>query len=290
MSQIRIIHLGDLEDGEGGGNSTLTGSLSDGVDLGDSAVGVQPTGATPWEVQDWDYANSTAMLADSQIFDSSSGHPHELNIITGIGDMPGGGTRAFEARWRGDLGTGIDHTVGITYTWANAASDQPREIWVEIPIWFTSNWTSSGPLLGDPSAPDPGHKLIFMFDDQELGTYRWEIFNGLFTSHYMQLDFGGAKGTDAISGDFEGDTSANLWNAEWHVLRMHADMDADLWECMIDNEYYSLGSTVNTDPGAGHYFNKIALGRNINSGAGSNMALRWGTMTAYIVDPGWTFG
>lgn len=281
----------------GVGSYSFTVRVEDDVeDTATRALSISVTAASggedpDWQ-EDWDYASTAAMVGQSHIENSSQGEPAsgDISLLTGLTGTPWGGSKALRCTFLAS-GSGTDHQIGATLNMSSwSASAEPQEIWYEFYARPSANWTTDGPYT---AGGGPGHKFVLMFDEDETTAGRWDIVQGLFDSYVTAMNMAGqSNGADRVRNAVGGDTAANFWDGDWHLVRVHALMHptAGVFECMIDDTFSDIGSGVNTYRDGTKYFNKIALSRNINTGVASNQTLDFGPVSVYGTDPGWTFG
>lgn len=266
------------DDEQGFGNSIDTQGLS--LTVVSASLGASPD----WE-EDWDYADTTAMLAG--IAEDSSTGAGGISLLTGLTGTPGGFTKAQRSQWLAS-GSGTDHQIGATLSMGSwADTNQPREIWMEIYTRWSADWQSTGPYEGGGD----GMKHLFIFDQDQISSGRWEAFTQIDGTSLVLL-FAGEYGTSGSGTVVPGGIETALFDGTWKLTRFHGKMDnsSGVWEAMIDGNYVSFGTGGDTDRASDKYFKYIALGRNINRGVNQDQELDWGPVRVYITDPGWSFG
>jgi hypothetical protein len=268
---------------DGAGN----GSLS--TDTQALEVIVSAASSTPdWE-EDWDYADTTAMLAG--IHEDSTTGAGSISLLTGLTGTPGGFTKALRCAFL-STGSGTDHQVGATLSMGSFAStNTPREIWLQMYTRWSSDWQSTGPFSGGGA----GHKHLFLFDQDQLGTSRHSFLTQI-GGDSIQMIIAGNYGTGGSSEGLAtypgaGGIETQLFDGSWKLCRYHAKMDGTtgVWEAMIDGNFFHWGTGGDNDLGASKYYTYIALSRNINNGVNQDQELDFGPVEVFTSDPGWTF-
>jgi hypothetical protein len=177
------------------------------------------------------------------------------------------------------------------------------ELWVEIAIRFSENFTTC-----NPKKPPCSHKTVFL---QVIpnGNLRWGLMFGA----------GGSIGPEApftmespIIGSNPGTANGDIWernhgratdfmNGEWWLLRWHVkhsttpDVADGIFEFMIVGEdgavaesYSNLESGERFSTAAGQTIRAILLGRNKDKGLDIGTESMWiGRVRASTMDPGW---
>lgn len=197
-------------------------------------------------------------------------------------------------------------TKSMRYDWVNQGTgsvsigrgidlpSEARELWVEIPIRWSTNFTTC-----NPADPPCDHKTLFLQVSPD-GNGRWDIhFGG-----------GGAPGPTAwvvVSspwGRVEGDSgepkfqtstgqAANeYFDGQWHIVRWHVrhstnvDTMNGLIELWVDGVL--LGSYSGFSTNTGTRIRRILVGRNKDKGLDSGTESMWtGRVRAWDTDPGW---
>jgi hypothetical protein len=174
---------------------------------------------------------------------------------------------------------------GIDVVFPNAGVGTSREIWQETFIKFSSNWKTD---FGGSGNPD--HKTILWFDrDSDV---RWSFHIGNY-GHDMNV-FTSYDDTQPRMKNPPGppDLPNEVWDGEWHSLRFHFDMGMQgqpnaVIEMWLDGVLYFQSFSLRTYNIASHYFNKTALGRNLNQLPDQNQTVWYGRTRVWISDPGW---
>lgn len=233
-------------------------------------------GGGAWYVQDWNYPNTTAMLAAPEVGNTSYA-PASVSLITDAGG-PGfdRAVRAsFPAHGGGEAQAGVDLFL------PRAAQDRPREIWFEYHARFSSNWQTVGPYPGSA-----GHKHLFLFDQEQTSAGRWEHIAGLW-GDAMSMQIAGNLGPGGRQTSFQ-PSIRSLWDGNWHRFRCHARMHASdgIWECEVDGQVFAWGRG-DTDRGPAYHFSVLSLSRNMNRGVAQTQVLDFGPVRIWTNDPGW---
>ncbi|MEK9505169.1 hypothetical protein [Gaopeijia maritima] len=270
----------------------LRRSLAGGASISMLAAAANPTdiggAVSPLLTISWDgYANTAALLADPLVSDESgSSGAVTLENVTG---------EPFSKVVRSTFlqaGTYEDHQIGITVTIPNAATHFLREIWLEYLVRYSGPYEADGPFTGNGG---PGEKHLFLFDQEETGAGRWEIFFNI-GGDSLQATFGGGYssekgGSGGAPVAYSPNMAAVYQNAGWNVIRAHGRMHATegMWRFAVNGQVCPWGNVGNTDRGAGYYFNKIAVQRNINRGVFRDQYRETGPIDIYDQDPGWSW-
>lgn len=234
-------------------------------------------GVAPFYTVDVDnYGNLTAFLADSQIADVSGGSNY-LSYVAATGSPPDGGSNVIRATYVG--GQGSEQTAGFDITIPNAATLNLREIWIRVLCRWDPNWVTNGPYSGNPD-----HKTFFLFDQDELGSQRWEHHNGHNGSGFGQFVTG--------EGDTQGDAT-QCWDGSYQEIWIHAKMGGDPassgdaeWVVRYDTIDYTRTWVGGFDATfSGKYFNKLAVFRNLNRGSTSDQYIEFRYAEFYDEDP-----
>lgn len=167
--------------------------------------------------------------------------------------------------------------------------EERRELWVEIVIKWSSNFTTC-----HPEDPPCDHKTMFL--------QVWPDESGRWAVHFGG---GGASGPQAPvtvglpAGDKESGNIGNTgvmankyFDDEWHVVRWHVRHSTDvdtrdgLVELWVDGE--KLKTVTNFSTNDDTRVRAILLGRNKDKGRDSGTESMWvGRVRAWDVNPGW---
>lgn len=240
-----------------------------------------------WEIDFSDYANIAAVTALSGFEDRSSGANGGISLATVSGED-------FTKVMRGTYNTPsqVDQEIGLTMDMNHAgwaASAQAREIWGKLRARHSAvpAFSYSGPSPGG----GPGGKYLFGFDQDQIGTSRWNIQLGMYGNDSILPMYAGNSGVDS-----------GRVLAQWPAATMRADGFVDFWwHWKMDSSnginevyvvapsgtYYSkIGTGVNTNPGASKYFRYLVLGANINTGTSADGMYRdYGHVKVYTSVP-----
>lgn len=293
---------------------TLTMSIA-GLAVTDTAL-VTATGApaAAWFEEAWDYTDTTEMASDpNNWFEADTRtHPSDtaITLTTGL-TTPWGGTTACRGTFEDMTGysCGTEPELGKNILLPDADVDQPREIWVEFYLRFSANWEvtfSCGSYdhktmfvtqkrkepeglnyrwrFSTGNGPDQGGVQPMVFNDPNSGVNRW-----------LRDPAGSSNENDDMS------SRAELWDAEWHRCRAHlkmssayavADGEFQFWindTLAVDvSNYQSAGDDVGgSRPVVDEYFQRLALGRNMNERPEQEQWFEYGRIRVYDTDPGW---
>lgn len=250
-------------------------------------IAAAATLSTPdWE-EDWDYADTTAMLAgireDSTIGGPSSGG---ITLLTGLTGTPWGGSKAMRCTFL-SAGSGTDHQVGGTIDLGSyGTTNQLREIWIRTWCRWSANWSWDGPYSGGGT----GHKHMLMFDNGETTAGRWDCIMG-HSGNYSGInqltfagDYLGSSPITTPSGWTLGDlVDGTTWWEMWFYGLM--DGSAGLFHSYLNGQLFTFGSGGDTDRDAAVYFHIFGLSRNQNNGKGSDQTLDWGPFQVFASEP-----
>lgn len=237
-----------------------------------------------WFEEDWDYADTNQLLADPNgwLFR----YPNAPIDLVVDPTAPWASRKAFVVRMNPSAGSG---GFDITFPAANAV--RPREIWQETWIKFSPDWRTNWNKPGNPD-----HKTFQWYDQDETGSKRWSLKFGV---------FGGAIQASATASYFLGvdgpspvqqlDLPSEMWDGEWHRVRVHLSMGSGngsdgIYRLMIDGNTLASDFAANTSAhGPNDYFRKTALGRNLNQVPDIEMEVYYGQTRVWISDPGWNW-
>lgn len=261
-----------------GGTFTLTASAP-GYPDATLAVDVAAQGAAPWFEEDWDYADTADFLSDPNGWLSPDGTLEKVLVQDPTAPWPS--QKCFEVRFV----AGGPTSAGVDVFFPRASEDQPREIWQETWIRWSSNWKTNFNGSGNPD-----HKTILWFDQNSSGSRRWSFKAGVFSSAQIRTY---TSNVDDDPGRLSSATAPEiLWDNEWHRIRVHFRMQDGgpngIIESWIDDlKMFELFDVFNPDQRDFDYFNKTALGRNLNQTPDQDQQIRYGRTRVYLNDPGW---
>lgn len=248
---------------------------------------VNTASAADW-VWDWDQANTAAMISaiTSAGGENSSTGAGGIELLTGLTGTPWGGSKALRCQFLAS-GSGTDHQIGATLsmsTWAD--TNQPREIWLQSWVRWSSNWSWTGPYAGGGA----GHKHLFLFDDEQTGAGRWENIVGIGNSTNQMTFAGGYASENGGTGGAATAPAAGLYSwagAGWLEIWYHGLMNDPngVWEMAVDGELFDFGTGGDLDRGAARYFKYIALSRNQNNGKANDESVDWAPIYVYTTEP-----
>lgn len=266
---------------------------------------------TPWFTEDWDYTSSSNMHSDPNgwLFYTGSGtESNEMRLGTD-GSAPFGGSGNYLEY---DFTSSVANN-GYDITFPDAGTDQPREIWQEQWIWFSSDFETAN---GGGGSPD--YKMSGWYADPDAGPERtgFKIGQGgsgrntqasLDASAFMG---GGSNDCNAATNRIvELDPPTKYWLGEWIRQRIYIQYDrtpgtADTGAMRINVASPTITGGFSSDSTivfcselgsgqfeAGKYVNKTYLGRNMNQppAAADTFTVRRGPVYVYTEDPGWVF-
>lgn len=266
-----------IDDGRGALSSIDSQSLS---------IAVTAPSSTPDWQEDWDYANTAAMLSgitDSTIGGASAGG---ITLLTGLTGTPWGGSKAMRCTFLA-AGSGTDHQVGGTINMGSyGTTAQLREIWARTWCRWSANWSWDGPYSGGGS----GHKHMLMFDNGETTAGRWDCIMG-HSGNYSGInqltfagDYQGGSPITTPSGWSLGDlVDGTTWWEMWFYGLM--DNSSGQFHSYLNGQLFTFGTGGDTDRDSGVYFHIFGLSRNQNNGKGSDQTLDWGPFQVWSTQP-----
>lgn len=248
-----------------------------------------PGAVTPWIEQLWDYADTAAMDASPEISIATGGAAGtDVQLLTGQ-TTPWGGSRVCECIFPGGSGS---QSAGVDWFLPDAATDKPREWWLEYYIRYDSDFVINS-----------DHKTLFLAEeDNTVGANRWENKIGLMGGQVRINIRNGAVHEEKAASPPTGDTSAPasekldpsyFWDGDWHVVRWHTWMSTDDatadggWRWYVDDVLYGESLNINTESEAGSYWDRLVLGANGDPVTAASMY--WGRLRIWLTDPGWGY-
>lgn len=250
-----------------------------------------------WFEEDWSaYADRTELeqTYTVNVSDRSGGEDGDVSILSGLTGTPGGFTKAVSIQYddiSGTVACGSEPGIGIVIPLPDAATAQPTEIWVQVPIRLRSNYLSDHGCGGTPE-----HKFLFLFDENTGG--RWNVMMG--TGGDELRMYPNAQASGQIVAREPGSDPASLESPRlniftelvgqgWATLRIRAKLGAgdgrsDVW---LDGVKVLEDTGLTTDA-TSDYFARLDLGANMNHRPGQTVQFDYGPVKAYINDPGWS--
>lgn len=289
-SAIASVDQNGLVTAVGQGNATITAMVEE---VSGSAA-VQVTAAAVWFQETYDNYQSTAELESDprNIYDVDSAADGEgtISLDTTVQHPQGIFNNALSIFIPAQA-CGNEPRYGKNLSFPDAATDQPRELWIEMYIRFTSNWTTVNGCSGNED-----HKTIFF--GSNASSNRWELKFGQNNGSYI-----GVRGQVEVtvfrdSRDVQGDNSpipaSRYWDGQWHQIRAHLKMNSatgvadGALEFWLDGQKTHEAVNVDLQMGPGH-FTGFALGRNINQSPQQDQTFWFGDILVWISNPNWEF-
>lgn len=248
----------------------------------DTALSIAVSGGAsvePFYSQEWDYADTAAMLADPRVNEPSQGGTVELDTDT-FGSVPWtgngyGSTKVFQANFPGGGGeqyAGIDlyfdtPVVGGPLT--------PRHLWIDGYIWLPAGWDGwawKTFFLNEFNNPNGANRT------------EWKIY----ADHILpQVNNGGPYQPSLPSLP-----TFPVTTEVWHYWRMERRIATDgvtddgIYRFWWDGIEVLLADAISPDQDvAASYFYYMQLGR--NASPSSPFSVFWGPVRAWNQDPGW---
>lgn len=252
-----------------------------------AVTSVNPGGDPDFEFDFSDYANVAAVVALPGFEDRSGGANGGISLATIAGEQF---TKALRGTY--NLPSQVDQEIGLTMDMDHAgwaSSVQPREIWGHFRCRHSAvpAFSYSGPSPGG----GPGGKYLFGFDQDQIGTSRFNIQLGMYGDDSILPLYAGNSGVDTgrvlaqwPAATMRADGWVDFW---WHWKMDSPDGINEVYVVAPSGTYYSkIGTGVNTDPGASKYFRYLVLGANINTGTSADGMFRdYGRVRVYTTQP-----
>jgi len=232
-----------------------------------------PPAGTPWFEENWDYSNTSDMLGQSHLVVSDYGVTPAL--ATGL-TTPWGGSTAFELAMNP-----TNYGGGFDVIFPKGGQDQPREIWQETYIKFSSNWKTD---FGGSGNPD--HKTILWLDRNS--EVRWSFHIGVYGGSIKVFNVSSNPDPPVTYPNL----ATSIWDGTWHHYRIHFNMgtpgggDAEI-QLWIDGVLSASANNLPAPNTADHWFYKACLGRNLNQQPDQNQTVWYGRTRVWTSDPGW---
>lgn len=281
-----------------------------------TVTGDPPPPPPEFFVEDWDYSSTANMASNPNgWFEADSiSHPTltRIELTTGL-TTPWGGTKAVRNVFDdcSVLTCSDEVTVGKNILIPGASKDNLREMWLEFYIRFSSNFAVTF------SCNSFDLKTLFITQkrkEPEGLNYRWRFSTGngalpeqpmVFNdpnsgvTRWLRSPAGSTNENDDMS------TQEFLYTEDeaWHRCRAHvklssafgvADGEFQFWigstQGVNVTGYQSAGDAVGgSRPVVDEFFQRIALGRNMNERPEQAQWYEFGKITIWNSNPNWTF-
>lgn len=261
-----------------------TGSVSDGVSMGDGAA---YAGVTPWFEETWDYSSYANLHSNPNGWlERNPSNADSMLFFTGIGQSWGDEAVGDTLKSGEDSGNGAA-VDGFDLVFPAAATDSLREIWIEFYWRTSSDWATNQSGDGNPD-----HKTFLVTDQNSSIRWSFKIGNQSGTGIACYTATDGASGPALQTTNLDAPNDA--WDGSWHQIRLHYKMastnggtDGQI-DCWFDGTLYRSG-TVSSNQLDTEYFEEIQIGRTFNQAiATGSIWHQYGRIRVFDIDPGWS--
>lgn len=261
---------GGSVNGVSAGVARIVASAEGKADTVEVTVSADPGGgAEPVFVEDFSTYSSTAnFLSDPRgIYqDAEDFRTDRIFLDEAVGF--GGSSKSM--RYDYPSGTGTDYTVSRMLEMPTGTS---QEVWVEVTIRFTPDFT----IAGNGQGAGPALKLMHVEQNGVAGRFGLNFEGSSLRAEGPNDQYDPLYITTGVS-------VSTIFNGDWHTIRYHVRLGAnDFHEVWVDGVHRG---SKEANSAANNLWG-IALARNLNMLSDRAMSMWWGRVRIWNANPGW---